>query len=186
MLNPDMIVSLLYTILDLTVPEFQQDKVTGWSLIIVGILCFLINHYLNREESATAKQDKSNFLKMNEIICHQNLNNMLNDIGANNTLFSNYEDILDELEDHLENNDTDYYNSQLKKLRKQLKTDLDYFLNFTRRNYFRLDAYRATLRPQLRQSEFFESYVIKQNSHMESFRKSYNKLREAVRKKHQI
>ncbi|HIF9370499.1 TPA: hypothetical protein ACX6RS_004112 [Photobacterium damselae] len=185
-LNPDMIISLIYLFLELSIPEFQQDKVLGWSLIIVGIFCFLINHQLNKGESPTVKQDKSNFIKLNKIVCHQDLNIMLNDIGANNTIFSSYEDILDNLESYLDNDDTDFYNRKLTKLRKQLKSDLGTFLSFTRRNYFQLDENRATLRPNLRHSDDFDTYVERQNRYMESFRKSYNNLRNAVKNKYKI
>ncbi|HGZ6767500.1 TPA: hypothetical protein ACOLZI_004601 [Vibrio parahaemolyticus] len=185
-LNPDMIISLIYLFLELSIPEFQQDKVLGWSLIIVGIFCFLLNHQLNKGESSTVKQDKSNFIKLNKIVRHQDLNIMLNDIGANNTIFSNYEDILDNLESYLDNDDTDFYNRKLKKLRKQLKSDLGTFLSFTRRNYFRLDENRATLRPDFKHTDDFDTYTERQNRYMESFRKSYNKLRNAVKKQYKI
>ncbi|EJC6803372.1 hypothetical protein BJL85_22120 [Vibrio parahaemolyticus] len=185
-LNPDIVITLFFALLDITVPEYEQDEVTGWLLIVVGISLFIIHHYLNADNGKLVENDKENFEKLNEIVSQQELNEILNLIGANNTLFNEHIDVFDNLEYHLEDKDLDYHNRKVKKHRNKLKVDFDSFINFVRHNYFPNGGGRVTLHPDLRRTAQYESYIEKQNHHMEKFRCSYNEFRELVRKKYKI
>lgn len=185
-LNPELLISIISAVFEVVVPSFEADSITGWALIVFGVSLFFADYFMNKDESKKDKQDKHSFESLNRIIDKQNFNIMLNDIGANNTLFTNHQDVLDDLEQHLDNHDLDVYNKKLKKLRSDFKIELSCFYSFVQKNYFNIGGNRIMLRENLRRTAGYQAYVDQQNEHIEKLRKSYDNYREEFRNKYKI
>lgn len=185
-LNPDLYASLIFAFLEIALPDFEGDDIVGAILIAVGILCFLINHFINRGESIKSKNDKNSFGEIDKIINQQNMGLMIDDIGANCTIFYNHQDVLDELELALENSDFGFYNRKVKSLHEKFHSALSGFTNFAKTNYFPNGSGRYTLRPNMRNSANYQNYIDQQNAHLENLRHSYNDFRESIRSKYKI